>query len=187
MNHHEARDRLPDLLLDRDDRQLLAHVNECHECQAQLFRLARVDRVLRGTRRIRRRHRLPLARTAAAAVATLAAAVTAAAVVHPPRRAPTPVSLRTPSGEVVATASIARGDSENEALALVAHGLPAHPADTYALWTRAPRTGRSVLVGRFMVSHDGECRARFNLPGAHHPHTFWIAPVGSPADVVAST
>jgi hypothetical protein len=47
MNHEEASMRLPDLLDDRDDAALLAHVQACADCQRQLFLLGRIDRLLR--------------------------------------------------------------------------------------------------------------------------------------------
>src|SRR5262249_59740944 len=47
VRHEEAWTRLPDLLDDRDDAALLAHVRACAACQRQLFRLGRVDRLLR--------------------------------------------------------------------------------------------------------------------------------------------
>ena len=47
MTHSEASTRLPDLLEDRDDAALLAHVRECPDCQRQLFLLGRLDRLLR--------------------------------------------------------------------------------------------------------------------------------------------
>lgn len=47
MNHEQAWKRLPDLVLDRDELELLAHVAACNRCQRQLFLLVRVDRALR--------------------------------------------------------------------------------------------------------------------------------------------
>jgi hypothetical protein len=38
-----------------------------------------------------------------------------------------------------------------------------------------------------MVSHKGECRARFNLPGRRRPSRFWITPSTQPSVTVAST
>jgi hypothetical protein len=49
MRHEEAWRRLPDLLDDRDDAALLAHVRTCARCQRQLFLLGRVDRLLRDS------------------------------------------------------------------------------------------------------------------------------------------
>src|SRR5262249_10294253 len=48
VTHEEAWTRLPDLLQDRDDSALLAHVRACPDCQRQLFLLGRVDRLLRA-------------------------------------------------------------------------------------------------------------------------------------------
>src|SRR5262249_7419400 len=47
MRHEEAWKRLPDLLDDRDESALLAHVSACADCQRQLFLLGRIDRLLR--------------------------------------------------------------------------------------------------------------------------------------------
>ena len=71
MNHRAAYERLPDLLVDRDDPELVAHLARCHDCQQQLFRLTQVDRMLRGVgaRRRRLRGRAVGAATAAAALA----------------------------------------------------------------------------------------------------------------------
>ena len=56
MRHDEAWTRLPDLLDDRDDAELLAHVRACADCQRQLFLLGRVDRILRHTAGTSARH-----------------------------------------------------------------------------------------------------------------------------------
>ena len=55
MKHELVMERLPDLLDDRDDPELLAHVAGCHSCQRRLFLLGRVDRLLRDEGRTRRR------------------------------------------------------------------------------------------------------------------------------------
>ena len=57
MTHAHAWTRLPDLLDDRDQPELLAHVAACHDCQRQLFQLGRVDRALRGAAAARRNER----------------------------------------------------------------------------------------------------------------------------------
>lgn len=187
MTHEAAWERLPDLLVDRDDRELLAHVNACHLCQARLFSLTRIDRALRRSRN--RRTQFPT-RDRVAASAAAAAAVVAAVFFgldHGRSGPRSHFTFRTSSGAVVANASITRGDGANESVALVAHGLPADEVDTYVLWTSSPDSGRAVLIGRFMVSHQGECRARFNLAGRRHSSRFWITPAGAPAAVVATT
>ena len=73
MRHEQAWQRLPDLLEDRDDPELLGHVRGCADCQRQLFLLGRVDRLLRDHAPMRqpRRH----ARRGVAAAAALAASV----------------------------------------------------------------------------------------------------------------
>jgi hypothetical protein len=186
MTHELAFERLPDLLFDRDDPDLLAHVRRCHRCQRQLFLLSRVDRLLRQRRpRARRRRRL----FAAGGVASVIAAAIAVAVALPQRHTASPArfALRTDSGAVVARAQIQRADAENEAIAFVAKGLPTRPSDTYLLWTQRPDDSEPILVGRFMVSHKGECRTRFNLPGTSRPGRFWITPSTQPDAIVAST
>ncbi len=191
MTHEAAWERLPDLLLDRDDRGLLAHVRSCHLCQARLFRLARVDRALRGNRAPSRQGRVRHQIVATAVAIVVAAAAAAAAVFvlagHHSVTQPSRLALHTFSGNVVARALITPADGENQSIALVAHHLPTGNASTYLLWTRTPRSGRAVLVGQFMVSHDGECRARFNLAGSRHSSRFWITPATAPTTVVAST
>ena len=186
MTHDLAFERLPDLLFDRDEPELLGHVGSCHRCQRQLFLLSRVDRLLRE-RRPRTRERR--GSVAALAIACVVAAAVALAVALAQRQAASPArfALRTGGGAIVARAQIERGDGENESMALVAKGLPARPTDTYLLWTEGPDNGQPVIVGRFMVSHGGECRARFNLPGTRRPGRLWITPSKEPAAVVAST
>jgi hypothetical protein len=186
MTHELAFERLPDLLFDRDDPDLLAHVGSCHRCQEQLFLLSRVDRLLRAGRSNRQRRRRPIAALLIAAAIVLAAAAFAALA---PRHSATPARLvlRTEAGSIVARAQFQHGDAENDSLAFVAHGLPTRPSDTYLLWTSSHGDGRPVMVGRFMVSHRGECRARFNLPGTRHSRRFWITPSTEPSAIVAST
>ena len=183
MTHDLAFERLPDLLLDRDDPDLLAHVGSCHRCQRQLFLLSRVDRLLRRRRPHARRRPLALV------IAGVVAAAITASLALPQRHsvAPARFVLRTDAGAIVARAQIQRADAENESLAFVAKGLPTRPSDTYLLWTQGPDSGEPVIVGRFMVSHRGECRARFNLPGTRHPGRFWITPSTEPAAIVATT
>jgi hypothetical protein len=80
VRHAEAWPRLPDLLDDRDDLDLLAHVRSCGACQRQLFLLGRVDRVLRANgaqRGIERPRWRGARRTATGAAAIAVAAVVA--------------------------------------------------------------------------------------------------------------
>ena len=186
MTHELAYERLPDLLFDRDDPDLLAHIRRCHHCQRQLFLLSRVDRLLRQRRPQARRRGRSLR---ALAIAAVGAAAIAAALVLPQRHsaAPARFALKTDEGAIVARAQIERADAENEAIAFVAEGLPTRPSDTYLLWTQRPGDRGPIVVGRFMVSHRGECRARFNLPGTSHPGRFWITPSTQPLAIVAST
>jgi hypothetical protein len=184
MTHDSVFERLPDLLFDRDDLDLLAHVSSCHRCQRQLFLLSRVDRLLRQRRPgAQSRRRL----MGAFAIACLAAVAIAVAIPQRHASSVARFALRTDDGAVVARGRIERADAENESIAFVAHGLPTRPTDTYLLWTQGPDTGEPVMVGRFMVSHSGECRARFNLPGTARPGRFWITPSKEPTAIVAST
>ena len=187
MTHDAVWERLPDLLLDRDDGELLAHVNGCHECQRQLFRLARVDRILRRRAAEAARSGRVRRRRVAAAAALVAAAAAVAVGTHRDRAVTDGFTLRTHDGALVARGQIQDADGDNQAVRLAAHGLPAKPTDTYLLWTRSADDGRPLLVGRFMVSRTGECRARFNLAGRRHPAQFWITPSSAPKAVVAST
>jgi hypothetical protein len=189
VKHEEAWTRLPDLLDDRDDPALLAHLRVCADCQRQLFLLGRVDRLLResasthGVASARRSSaRRVLASVAAIAVA---AAVLLAVLVSRPVR-PDELVLRTGSGEPVGQAVMRHSDARNDSLALTARNLPVDRGEVFVLW--AGDTLRSPMqVGRFMVDRSGGCRARFNLPANHTWGRFWITRPGRPAAVVAST
>jgi hypothetical protein len=103
VSHEHVWKRLPDLLEDRDEPELLAHVAACHDCQRQLFLLGRVDRLLRDAappRRHERRHarrgrwfRFPAGLVAVATVALL--------VLFPHGHNVRQFTLRTASGEAV--------------------------------------------------------------------------------------
>jgi hypothetical protein len=176
MNHNQAWQRLPDLLDDRDDTVLLAHVRNCPACQRQLFLLARVDRMLRrDTPEIPRRSwRLRGTRILAAGGAIAAAAAVAAAVALLLARPPQAVAytLRTPMGRLVGQATIGKGDAHNASLTLAARDLPAERGQVFVLW--ASDGAASIPVGRFMVDSDGDCRVRFNLPDSHAWDKFWV-------------
>ena len=185
MRHEEAWQRLPDLLEDRDDTNLLAHVRDCADCQRQLFLLGRVDRLLRDQARTRhpRRH----ARWALAAVAALAAAaaVVLLALIVPRGSYAHEFVLRTPSGRLVGHASMGHADARNVSLALVARGLPLNRQHMFVLWAAGDVS--SMEVGHFMVDRSGGCRVRFNLPANHSWSRFWISEPGNAAAIVAST
>jgi hypothetical protein len=185
VRHERAWQRLPDLLEDRDDPDLLSHVRGCEECQRQLFLLGRVDRMLRDqtrTRQPRRRWRWT-----AAAVAALAAAVAVVllAVFLPGGSHAREFTLRTASGRPVGQASMAHADARNVSLALVARGLPPNRQHMFVLW--AADDASSMEVGEFMVDRRGGCRVRFNLPANHSWRRFWVSEPGNAAAVVAST
>jgi hypothetical protein len=189
MRHEQAWTRLPDLLDDRDDSELLAHVGGCAECQRQLFLLGRVDRLLQDKAagvsasppRIRPQRRF----AAVAASLGAAAAVLVAVFVlqHGHGRA---LMFRTASGRAVGHAVMGHSDARNVSLGLVAEHLPVTGGRIFVLWAGDPRHA-PILVGRFMVDRSGGCRVRFNLPANHDWSRFWIAPPGNAAEIVAST
>ena len=187
MKHEEAFKRLPDLLDDRDDGGLLAHVRACADCQRQVFLLGRVDRMLRDSAEAHgtARRRWPTARQllAAAAVATAAAAAMLALLL-PQKAHPHEFMLRTASGRSVGQAVMGRSDARNSSLALTARGMPVDRGHIFVLWASDDRS--SMQVGRFMVDRSGSCRARFNLPASHTWTRFWVTEPGKPA-VVATT
>jgi hypothetical protein len=188
VRHEEAFKHLPDLLHDRDDAGLLAHVRACADCQRQLFLLGRVDRMLRDSASARGapRRRQPTVRhlLAAAAVVAAAAAITFGLIL--PRNAHThEFVLKTASGRSVGRAVMGRSDARNAALALTARGMPVDRGHLFVLWASDDRS--SMQVGRFMVDRSGGCRARFNLPASHTWSRFWVTAAGKPAAVVATT
>jgi hypothetical protein len=190
MNHEQVWTRLPDLLDDRDDPALLAHVRACADCQRQLFLLGRVDRLLRErtTARGGIRSQWPAARrTLLAAVAAIAAvAAVAVALVladHGPSDA---LMFRTASGRAVGQATMGHSDARNLSLTLSARGLPVDRGHVFVLW--ANDNARSQMqVGNFMVDHRGACRVRFNLPATHNWREFRITRPGRPKTIIAST
>ena len=190
MTHEHAWTHLPDLLADRDQPELLAHVAACHDCQRQLFLLGRVDRALRGAASSRRkeRRRLRKGRWLRFPAGLVAAAVAALLLVVflPHHSGPRQFTLRTASGQTIGRAILNRSDAENTSLTLVARGLPARRGDTFVLWASGGGH-RATTVGRFMVDPRGACRARFNLPGGRSWARFWVAAPGQPSAVVAST
>jgi hypothetical protein len=183
MRHEEAWQRLPDLLEDRDDPDLLGHVRGCADCQRQLFLLGRVDRLLRDRAPVRPRRPRRL-RVVAAAVAVAAAAVLLALLV-PGGVSRHEFALRTQSGRLVGQAAMAHADARNVSLALVAHGLPLNRQHMFVLW--AGDGGASMRVGEFMVDRTGGCRVRFNLPANHSWSHFWVSQPENDAAIVAST
>jgi hypothetical protein len=188
VRHEEALRRLPDLLEDRDDSGLLAHVRLCADCQRQLFLLGRVDRLLRddaaantASRARRRLRRGPLA-----AAATVAAAAAILLALELPQHGRSEAFvLRTASGRSVAQAVMGHADARNASLALTVRGLPIDHGRMFVLW--ASDEGSSMQVGRFMVDQTGGCRVRFNLPADHPWNHFWVTRLGNVAAVAAST
>jgi hypothetical protein len=187
VRHEEAWTRLPDLLDDRDDAALLAHVGTCTECQRQLFLLGRVDRLLRASAGgAGRRRRVSARRLLASAAAVGAAAAAVLALLFSQEAGANRMVLRTASGQPVGRAVISRSDARNVSLALTARHLPVDHGQIFVLWagdsTRAP-----MQVGRFMVDRSGGCRVRFNLPATREWGRFWVTRPGRPAAIVAST
>jgi hypothetical protein len=188
VRHEEAFARLPDLLDDRDDAVLLAHVRACADCQRQLFLLGRVDRILRDSASAQgaAERRWPTARQLLAAAAVAAAAAAAALGLFLPQKAhPHEFLLRTASGRSVGQAVIGRSDARNASLALTARDMPVDSGQMFVLWASDDRS--SMQVGRFMVDRSGGCRARFNLPASHTWTRFWVTELGKPAAFVATT
>ena len=189
MRHEEAWTRLPDLLDDRDDAGLLAHVRACVDCQRQLFLLGRVDRLLRDSASAHgvasKRH--PAVRRVLAVAAAVAAATAASVmlVLFVPQHSRTQeFMLRTASGRPVGRAVMGHSDARNVSLALIARSLPVKHGHVFMLWAGDERA--SMQVGRFMVDRSGGCRVRFNLPATHGWHRFWVTEPGNAA-LVAST
>ena len=189
MNHEQAWTRLPDLLDDRDDPGLLAHVRACADCQRQLFLLGRVDRMLRerAAARSTRRPRRWRARHAAALVVASAAAVTAVIVLMlAGQGGGHEFMFRTASGRAVGDATMGHSDARNLSLTLSARGLPVDRGHVFVLWANDDARSR-MQVGNFMVDRRGGCRVRFNLPANHNWRRFWITLSGKPDAMIAST
>ena len=190
MRHEDAFRRLPDLLEDRDDARLLAHVHSCSACQRQLFLLGRVDRLLRegasASAGVQKRPRTRWRLRAAAAAAAVAATAAAMLVLVGPEHANTHrFMLRTASGELVGEARMGNSGARNDSLALTARDLPVEEGDVFVLWAGDERS--SMQVGRFMVDRSGGCRVHFNLPATHSWGRFWVTGPGDAAALVAST
>ena len=187
MKHEEAWRRLPDLLDDRDDADVLAHVRACADCQRQLFRLGRVDRMLHESAAARRsaRKRPSAARVLIASAAIAAAAVATLALFLPQQARTHDFMLRTASGRLVGEARIGHSDARNVSLALTARNLPVVHGDVFVLWAGDERS--SMRVGRFMVDRRGACRVRFNLPATHGWRRFWVTKPGHATQIVAGT
>jgi hypothetical protein len=190
VRHDEAWQRLPDLLDDRDDPTLLAHVRSCGDCQRQLFRLGRVDRLLRDRaaaqeagrpRRRGVRRKVGLAAVVAVAFGALLAALWVV------QRGPThELTFRTASGRAVGSAVMGHSDTRNVSLALTARDLPVDRGQLFVLWAD-DQTHARMQVGHFMVDRTGGCRVRFNMPADHPWRRFWITRPGNATTVVAST
>jgi hypothetical protein len=186
VRHEQAWQRLPDLLEDRDDPDLLGHVRGCIDCQRQLFLLGRVDRLLRdraSVRQPRRQGRRAIA--VVAALAAAAAAVVLLALFVPRGSHAHEFALRTPSGRLVGHASMGHADARNVSLMLVARRLPLNRQHMFALW--AAEGASSMEVGHFMVDRSGGCKVDFNLPASHSWSRFWVSEPGDGTTIVAST
>lgn len=184
MKHEEAFQRLPDLLEDRDDAELLGHVRTCTDCQRQLFLLGRVDRALRDGSSSRTRRRPTRSVVAAASVAAVAAAALLA-VLLPSSPDAHPFMLRTASGAVVGEATMRHSDARNVSLSLSAHGLPVGGGHMFVLW--ASDRGTTMQAGRFMADPRGRAHVHFNLPADHAWTHFWITRPGKAPAMVASS
>jgi hypothetical protein len=191
MTHEHAWVRLPDLLADRDEPELLGHVSACHDCQRQLFLLGRVDRALRRAASAHRKERRRIRkgrwlRFPAGLVAAAAAAALVLVLLAPHHHGLRQFTLRAASGQPIGRGILNRSDAENVSLTLVARGLPARGSHVYVLWAGGGGR-RATTVGRFMVGPNGSCRARFNLPDGQRWARFWVTRPGESSAVVAST
>lgn len=188
MNHEQALSRLPDLLDDRDDAELLAHVRYCSECQRQLFLLGRVDRMLRDDADSERavQTRRSVVRRASAAAVAVAATTAAVLMLLTHGTSSGQLVLRTPGGRSVAHATMGHDDARNTSLVLTASAMPTRGGHMFTLWA-SDRTTTTMQVGRFMVDHAGRCHARFNLPNDHTWSYFWVTSNGEAGQIVAST
>jgi anti-sigma-K factor RskA len=190
MNHEQAWTRLPDLLDDRDDPALLAHVRACADCQRQLFLLGRVDRLLRERARAVRSPRRPsrwrARRTVVLVTATAAAVAVAITLVVSGQSRSHELMFRTASGRAVGHAVMGHSDARNLSLALSAQGLPIDHGQTFVLWAH-DTAGAPIQVGHFMVDGRGACRVRFNLPATQSWRQFSITRPGKPGAIIAST
>ena len=184
MRHEDAFRRLPDLLEDRDDAELLGHVRECADCQRQLFLLGRVDRALRDDQPARRRGR-PVRLLAGAAALAAAAAAALVAVILPSGAHSHPFMLRTSSGVVVGEATMLHADARNVSLSLTARGLPVGSGHMFVLWASDRRA--TMQAGRFMADPKGRAHVRFNLPADHDWTHFWITRSGKAPAMIASS
>jgi hypothetical protein len=182
VRHEDAFRRLPDLLEDRDEAELLGHVRDCVECQRQLFLLGRVDRALRVGTPAQRRPRRTRILVAAAGVAAAAAML---AVLLPSGGHRQLVMLRTASGALVGDATMVHSDARNVSLSLTVHGLPVRRGHMFVLW--ASDRGETMQAGRFMTDPEGRAHVRFNLPADHDWSHFWITRSGSAPTMVASS
>ncbi len=189
MRHEDAWTRLPDLLDDRDDAALLAHVRECATCQRQLFLLGRVDHLLRdraAAREVTLTGRFPFRRLLVAAAAVAGVAVVALTLLLSQPAHGHEMVLRTPSGLPVGHATMRHSDARNDSLGLSAQSLPVDRGQMFVLWARHS-AGTPMQVGHFMVDRRGSCRVHFNLPASDNWSRFWITRPGTPAAIVAST
>jgi len=184
VRHEDAFRRLPDLLEDRDESELLGHVRDCAECQRQLFLLGRVDRALRVGASTGSRPRRIRPLFAAASVAAVAAAAVLAVLLWPGQHRQ-PFMLRTSSGALVGEATMLHADARNVSLTLTVHGLPAAPGHMFVLW--ASDRGATMQAGRFMTDPEGRAHVRFNLPADHDWTHFWITRPGKAPTMVASS
>jgi anti-sigma-K factor RskA len=189
VTHTQAFTRLPDLLDDRDDPELLAHVQACGDCQRQLFLLSRVDRLLHDHAATHSPERpRPWRYGSRALLAAAAAAAVAVAVVllAAQPRATHALTFHTGAGEAVGQAVMAHSDAHNLALKLNAHHLPVSHGQMFILWATSD-TRASMQVGRFMVDRHGNCHVRFNLPANHTWAHLWITRPNTPNTIIAST
>jgi hypothetical protein len=120
VKHEQAWKRLPDLLQDRDEPELLAHVAACNDCQRQLFLLGRVDRMLREAAASRRKKRRRTRKGRWLRFPSGLVAVAVLVLFFPHDHRLQEFTLRTASDHSIGGAILARSDAANTSLSLVA-------------------------------------------------------------------
>ncbi len=190
MTHDEAWPLLPDLITTPDEvpDRLRTHVASCHTCQRQLFRLQRVDRLLRTHGReqepARRRARRRMRWLAAAAAPLLAATAVAIHLAVAPSGA-SAMALRSAAGMAVANAQV-RTVGTGQVVELTPGTVGLSGTTGYVLWGRTGNN-TNVRLGMFMSSSTGTCRARFTMPEHLDLQRLWITPAANRTTVVAQT
>lgn len=190
MTHDQAWRLLPDIITAPDDvpDRVRSHVASCHICQRQLFRLQRVDRLLRSDAfrgEPARGRRRGFVRWVAAVAMPLLAAVAFAVYLAVAPPGVSAMALRSASGIAVANAQI-RDVGDGQVVELTPGDGGLSGTTSYVLWGRTA-SHPNVRLGMFMSSPTGTCRARFRMRDHLHWQRFWITPAANRGAVVAQT